>query len=145
MWDEWTARSAVQSDDPEKGAQTFLNMILSFAMIRIIRSFNQSVMYTVFKTGGKQYRAIKGGVEHIELCPFQEGKPLVMNAVTFSSEGISKSKVHLDILEEFKEDKIIIFKKKRRHNYRRTKGHRQRKLKVMVSDIVNGNAGNIAG
>ena len=111
MWDEWTARSAVQSDDPEKGAQTFLNMILSFVMIRIIRSFNQSVMYTVFKTGGKQYRAIKGGVEHIELCPFQEGKPLVMNAVTFSSAGLSKSKVHLDILEEFKEDKIIIFMK----------------------------------
>ena len=81
-------------------------------MIRIIRSFNQSVMYTVFKTGGKQYRAIKGGVEHIELCPFQEGKPLVMNAVTFSSEGISKSKVHLDILEEFKEDKLLSLRRR---------------------------------
>ena len=95
-------------------------------------------MYTVFKTGGKQYRAVKGGVEHIELCAFKSGEPLVLNAVTFSSKGSTKSKVHLDVIEEFKEDKVIIFKKKRRHNYRRTKGHRQRKLKVVVADIVSG-------
>jgi len=93
-------------------------------------------MYTVFKTGGKQYRAIKGGIEHIELCSFKDGEPLVLSAVTFSRKGSEKSKVYLDIIEEFKEDKIIVFKKKRRNNYRRTKGHRQRKLKVMVADIV---------
>jgi large subunit ribosomal protein L21 len=97
-------------------------------------------MYTVFKTGGKQYRAQKGGIEHIELCPFKEGESLVMNAVTFSDKGTTKSKVYLDVIESFKEDKVIIFKKKRRHNYRRTKGHRQQKLKVLVKDIVSENA-----
>jgi large subunit ribosomal protein L27 len=105
-------------------------------MMQIILLFYKSVMYTVFKAGGKQYRATKGGTEHIELCGFKEGEPLVMNAVTFSSEGHSNSKVYLDVIGSFKEDKVIIFKKKRRNNYRRTKGHRQQKLKVMVSDIV---------
>ena len=104
--------------------------------MQIILLFHKCVMYTVFKTGGKQYRALKGCTEHIELCPFTEGEPLVMNAVTFSSKGTTKSKVYLDVIESFKEDKILVFKKKRRHNYRRTKGHRQKKLKVLVKDIV---------
>ena len=105
-------------------------------MIEIISLFNTRVMYTVFKAGGKQYRAIKGEIEHIEICDFEDGKPLILSAVTFSSEGSTKDEVHLDVLEEFKEKKIIIFKKKRRNNYRRTKGHRQRKLKIRVADIV---------
>jgi large subunit ribosomal protein L21 len=96
---------------------------------------NIIVMYTVFKAGGKQYRAVKGQIEHIELCAFESGQPIVLPAMTFSKSGAKKATVHLDVVEQFKEDKVLIFKKKRRHNYRRTKGHRQNKLKVMVADI----------
>lgn len=93
-------------------------------------------MYATFETGGKQYRAVKGKVIHVEKVDYQEGKPLVWDGWTVEEKGVSYATITGDPLHVFKDKKVIIFKKNRRHNYRRKKGHRQQLLAVKITDIT---------
>ena len=93
-------------------------------------------MYAVFQTGGKQYRAVKGATVRVEKMSFQEGQPLTWTGVSFSDQGQMPVVVHGEPVGVFKEKKIIIFKKTRRHTYRRKNGHRQQLLWVKITDIV---------
>lgn len=93
-------------------------------------------MYAVFETGGKQYRAVKGASIRIEKMPFSDGQILQWEGISFLKDGTHPVIVHAEPLGVFKEPKVIIFKKKRRHTYRRKNGHRQSLLLVKITDVI---------
>mgnify|MGYP001009827008 CR=1 FL=1 len=97
-------------------------------------------MFAVIKTGGKQYRVEQGSILEIEKIE-NPGKSLVFKDVLMvdgkiGSPFVSGASVEAEVLHALKkDDKVIIFKKKRRHNYRRKVGHRQLLTVVKVSAI----------
>lgn len=96
-------------------------------------------MYAVFETGGKQYRAVKGKIVRVEKFPYTEGQPIQWKGFAFSegaSGALSTATITAEPVGVFKEPKVIIFKKNRRHNYRRKTGHRQQLLWAKITDVV---------
>ena len=85
-------------------------------------------MFAIFKTGGKQYRAATGDVLKVEKLTGEIGSKILLEEV-LSANGkitdLAKAKIEAEIVEQAKDKKVIVFKKKRRHNYRRKIGHRQ--------------------
>ncbi len=104
-------------------------------------------MFAVIKTGGKQYRVVSGDVIKIEKLDGEAGSSLNFDDVllvgddsniTAGTPIVEGAKVSGEILEQTRADKVIIFKKKRRQNYRRKAGHRQHLTVVRITDIVAG-------
>ncbi len=102
-------------------------------------------MFAVIKTGGKQYKVAKGDVLIIEKLDSAEGEPVIFDQVLMLGDGdnitlgaplVEGAQVRAELLETRKGGKIIVFKKKRRKGYRRTKGHRQFETVVRVSEIL---------
>ena len=102
-------------------------------------------MYAVVKTGGKQYRVAKDDVLKIERLPGDEGDIITLEevlmigngaAVTVGAPLIAGASVAAEIVEQARGPKIVIFKKRRRQNYRRKKGHRQLLTVVKITDIL---------
>ena len=98
-------------------------------------------MYAVIKTGGKQYRVTSGDVLKIEKIAGEEGKEVVFNEVlalgdTIGNPLVNGALVKALVLKQAKDKKIIVFKKKRRQNYRRKNGHRQNITLVKITDVV---------
>ena len=97
-------------------------------------------MYAVIRTGGKQYKVTSGDVLKIEKIAGEEGKEVVYNEVlalgdTVGTPLVSGASVKATVLKQAKDAKVIIFKKKRRHNYRRKNGHRQQITLVKITDV----------
>lgn len=101
-------------------------------------------MYAVIKTGGKQYRVAKDDVIEVELLGAKKGESVTLDQVLLvGTEGNAKigtptvpgATVKATVLDEIKTDKIIVFKKKRRQNYRRKNGHRQNMTVLKITDI----------
>jgi large subunit ribosomal protein L21 len=101
-------------------------------------------MFAVIKTGGKQYKVAEGEkitIEKLEGDPgtkvnFEEVLLVADEKNTNIGDPVVKGvTVQGKILEQFRGEKIIIFKKKRRHNYRRKNGHRQYLTKVEIKEI----------
>jgi large subunit ribosomal protein L21 len=101
-------------------------------------------MFAVIKTGGKQYKVSQNDILEVEKINAKTGELIRFNEVlavedngviTFGKPTVSNAVVTAEVIEEFKDDKVLIFKKKRRHNYRRKKGHRQIVTKVKVTAI----------
>ena len=98
-------------------------------------------MYAVIKTGGKQYKVASGDVVKLEKIAGEEGKEVVFNEV-LALDGIigtplvAGASVKAQVLKQTRDDKIIVFKKKRRQNYRRKNGHRQSFTLVKITDII---------
>jgi large subunit ribosomal protein L21 len=106
-------------------------------------------MYAVVKTGGKQYRVAKDDVLKIERLPGEEGDIITLDEVLMVGEGasvtvgaplVAGAAVAAEIVEQGRGQKIVIFKKRRRQNYRRKKGHRQLLTVVRVTDILTNGA-----
>jgi large subunit ribosomal protein L21 len=105
-------------------------------------------MYAIFKALGKQYRAEKGAT--LQLPYMEEKQPgdaLTFDEVLLTSNGdtikagaptVSGAKVSAEVVGHGKEDKIYVFKFKRRKNYRRKTGHRQKYTEVKITDVVLG-------
>jgi large subunit ribosomal protein L21 len=102
-------------------------------------------MYAVVKTGGKQYRVAKDDVLKIERLPGDEGDVITLEEVLMIGNGaavtvgvplIAGASVAAEIIEQARGPKIVIFKKRRRQNYRRKKGHRQLLTVVKITDIL---------
>lgn len=102
-------------------------------------------MYAVVKTGGKQYRVSENDVIRIERLPGEAGEVVTLGEVLMIGDGgdikvgapfIDGASVAGEIVEQTRGDKIVIFKKRRRQNYRRKKGHRQHLTVVRVTDIL---------
>jgi large subunit ribosomal protein L21 len=106
-------------------------------------------MFAVIKTGGKQYRVATGDVIRIEKLDGEAGSSLNFDDVllvgddsttTTGTPLVKGAKVSGEILEQTRGDKVIIFKKKRRQNYRRKAGHRQNLTVVRITDVGLGGA-----
>ena len=102
-------------------------------------------MYAVVKTGGKQYRVSKDDILKVERLPGDAGDVITLGEVLMVGEGgdvtvgapmVDGASVAAEILEQKRDKKIIVFKKRRRQNYRRTKGHRQHLTVLRVTDIL---------
>ena len=101
---------------------------------RIKRPELVKVMYAVIRTGGKQYKVAANDVITVEKLPGDAGSVVQLDQVlmvgdaakhTVGAPLVSGAVVTATVLEQVKGDKIVVFKKRRRHNYRRKKGHRQ--------------------
>ena len=97
-------------------------------------------MYAVIKTGGKQYKVASGDVLKIEKIAGEAGKEVVFNEVLAIDETVvtplvAGASVKATVLKQARDAKIIVFKKKRRQNYRRKNGHRQSITLVKITEI----------
>ena len=97
-------------------------------------------MYAVIKTGGKQYKVAAGDVVKIEKIAGEEGNEVIFNEVlalddVIGTPLVNGASVKAKVLKQAKDAKVIIFKKKRRQNYRRKNGHRQQITLVKITDI----------
>ena len=100
-------------------------------------------MYAVIKTGGKQYKVAKNEVILVEKLEVEAGQSVSLDVlmigeganVTIGSPLVAGASVSAEVLEQTKGDKVIIFKKHRRHNYRRKRGHRQKLTALRIIDI----------
>src|SRR5690606_437713 len=105
-------------------------------------------MYAIFKALGKQFRAEKGATLQLPyMDEKQPGDALAFDEVLLTSDGdtinagtplVSAAKVTAEVVGHGKEDKIYVFKFKRRKNYRRKTGHRQKFTEVKITDVVLG-------
>jgi large subunit ribosomal protein L21 len=102
-------------------------------------------MYAVIKTGGKQYRVAADDVLDIEKLPGEPGDLIEFGEVLMvGADGdpmigaplVSGASVAAEVVEQGRGEKIIIFKKKRRQNYRRRNGHRQYLTTVRILEIL---------
>jgi len=102
-------------------------------------------MYAVIKTGGKQHRVKAGNVIDVEKCIGEvndkielQSVLLILNeqGISFGPSALSQAKVIAQILQQDRAKKVLVFKKKRRKNYRRTRGHRQSFTRLKILDIV---------
>ena len=88
-------------------------------------------MFAVVRTGGKQYRVAAGDKIVVEKLAGEAGDTITLDDVLIAGEGseLKDTKglpVAAEIVAQAKGEKVIVFKKRRRHNYRRRNGHRQR-------------------
>ncbi len=102
-------------------------------------------MYAIVETGGKQYRVTPGQILQVETVPGEVGSTVDLNAVRLVQKDdnvlvgtplVENASVKAQILRHGRTRSIMIFKKKRRKNYRRTKGHRQPFSQLRITDIV---------
>ena len=97
-------------------------------------------MFAVIKTGGKQYRVSKDDVIAIEKLDGDAGSTIVFDEVLMLGEQVgvprvTNAQVHGEVVRQFRGDKVIIFKKRRRKHYRRRNGHRQHLTLVRITDM----------
>jgi len=102
-------------------------------------------MYAVVKTGGKQYRVSKDDVILVEKLAADKGSAVELDQVLMLDDGkeaqvgtplVDGARVAATVLDQTRGDKVIIFKKKRRKDYKRTKGHRQHLTVLRITDIL---------
>lgn len=100
-------------------------------------------MFAVVRTGGKQYRVEKNARIEVELLEVNEGDNIELEILAISADGaklavgkeISGAKVNAKVLSHIRNEKVVVFKKRRRQNYRRKAGHRQHKTILEITDI----------
>lgn len=100
-------------------------------------------MFAIIESGGKQYKLTQNDVLELEKLPGEEGSTIKLDKVLLISDGegltvgspIKGAFVNAEIISQERGDKVIIFKKKRRQNYRRKNGHRQYLTVVRIKDI----------
>jgi len=104
-------------------------------------------MYAVIRTGGKQYKVAANDVIRVERLDGEAGETVHFAEVLMVGEGeqatvgsplVAGASVAATLVEHVQGDKVLIFKKKRRHNYRRKRGHRQGLSVLKVTEIVTG-------
>ncbi|HIJ39374.1 MAG TPA: 50S ribosomal protein L21 [Rhodospirillaceae bacterium] len=98
-------------------------------------------MFAVIKTGGKQYKVATNDVIRVEKLPGQAGDVITLDQVLLVGDKIGAptvvgASVTATLLEQTRGEKVIIFKKKRRQNYRRKKGHRQELTVLRITGIA---------
>ena len=93
-------------------------------------------MLAVLRTGGKQYAVKSGDVINVEKLEGNEGDKVELSDVLMAGGKLGAgAKVMAEIVKQYRDKKVIIFKKHRRHNYRRKKGHRQYLTQLKITDI----------
>jgi large subunit ribosomal protein L21 len=102
-------------------------------------------MYAVFRTGGKQFRAEPGRRLLIPVLTAEPGDTVTFEDVLVAGDGekvsiglplVSGASVTAEVLRHGRDKKVIIFKRKRRKNYRKKQGHRQGFTEIRVAEVV---------
>ncbi len=100
--------------------------------------------YAIFKAAGQQFRAEKGATVRVPLLDAEPGSKVTFDEVLLSSDGknvsagrptVKGAKVTAEVVRHGKDDKIFIFRFKRRKNYRRKTGHRQDYTELKITDV----------
>ena len=102
-------------------------------------------MFAVVRTGGKQYRVAAGDKIAVEKLAGEAGDTVTLGDVLLAGEGdkiadASKVSVSAEIIAQAKGEKVVVFKKRRRHNYRRKNGHRQQLTLLRILAVGEGKA-----
>ena len=106
-----------------------------------------TTMYAVIRTGGKQYRVAKDDLITVETVAGEPGAEVRLDQVLMIADGtdakvgspvLTGAAVMAEVVEQTRTDKVLVFKKRRRHNYRRKKGHRQHQTVLKITGIVAG-------
>lgn len=102
-------------------------------------------MFAIVETGGKQYRVSSNEKIIVEKVTGEAGSKITLDKVllvkndqgdiTFGQPLVSGAQVEAEILKTFKNDKVLIFKKRRRQNSRRKQGHRQQQTLLKILSI----------
>ena len=102
-------------------------------------------MFAVIKTGGKQYKVAKDDTILVETLAGEPGDMLELkdvlmiggadNAPSVGTPALDKAAVFAEVVEQTRSAKVLVFKKKRRQNYRRRHGHRQNLTVLRIAEI----------
>lgn len=101
-------------------------------------------MFAIIWTGGKQYKVKPADVIKVEKLDVSTDQPVILDQVLLLGDGatthigtpyVEGATVHAEVVDHIKAEKVIIFKKKRRHTYRRKKGHRQLQTILRIVDV----------
>ncbi len=101
-------------------------------------------MFAIIRTGGKQYRVGIGDVIEVEKLAAEAGSAVSFDEVLMVGVDeayqvghplVEQAKVTGEVVEQFRGEKVLIFKHKKRKNYRRTNGHRQDLTRVRITAI----------
>ena len=103
-------------------------------------------MYAIVSTGGKQYKVAEGDVISVEKLEAQPGDKVSLdvlmladgNTVVVEASELEGAQVEAEVLEQYKGEKVLVFKLKKRKRYHRTKGHRQNLTKLKIASVSNG-------
>ena len=102
-------------------------------------------MYALVKTGGKQYRVSKDDTILVERLSAEEGEQIILSDIVMLADGekvtigtprVDGAGVSATVIRQTRGPKIIIFRRKRRKNHRRTQGHRQDLTLLKINDIA---------
>jgi len=102
-------------------------------------------VYAIIQTGGKQYRVSPGDVLRVERLPGERGNEVMLDQVLLVADGdavrvgqplVPDAAVRTQIVRQGKGKKVLVFKKKRRKNYRRKQGHRQLFTALQIDEII---------
>ncbi|MFZ4386895.1 MAG: 50S ribosomal protein L21 [Chthoniobacterales bacterium] len=100
--------------------------------------------YAIIQTGGKQYRVSEGDVLSVEKLDAETGKETTFSNVLLVVNGdkinlgaplVTGASVQAEVVEQYKDEKVIAFKFKRRKGYHRTVGHRRQLTKLKITKI----------
>ncbi len=97
-------------------------------------------MFAVVRTGGKQYRVAAGDKIAVEKLAGEAGETITLGDVLLAGDGgeiadAGKVMVSAEIIAQAKSEKVVVFKKRRRHNYRRKAGHRQQLTLLRIVSV----------
>ncbi|WP_294391938.1 50S ribosomal protein L21 [uncultured Sphingomonas sp.] len=106
-------------------------------------------MFAIVRTGGKQYRVAAGDKIVVEKLDGDAGATVTLGDVLLAGDGANLQSVDgltvsAEIVAQGRGDKVIVFKKRRRHNYRRRNGHRQYHTVLKITAIGDHKAENKA-
>lgn len=103
--------------------------------------------YAIFKAGGQQFRAEQGRTLRIPVMEAELGSKVTFDEVLLTSDGkkvvagqptVKGAKVEAEVVGHGKDEKIYVFRFKRRKNYRRKTGHRQQFTEIKVTGLKGG-------
>ena len=101
-------------------------------------------MYVIIRLGGRQYRAVPGEFIDVERLPNETGAEITINDVLLVADGddlaigqptVEGASVSATVEEQFRGEKLIVFKYRQRTTYRRKKGHRQYHTRLRINGI----------
>ncbi len=98
-------------------------------------------MFAVVRTGGKQYRVAAGDKIAVEKLAGEAGETITLGDVLIAGKDgevldAAKVSVSAEIIAQAKSEKVVVFKKRRRHNYRRKNGHRQQMTLLRIVSVA---------
>jgi large subunit ribosomal protein L21 len=119
-------------------------LTFSLKILKLSFTVKEDIVYAIIQTGGKQYRVGLGDVLRVEKLAGDVGETVTLDNVLLVASGeevqvgqplLAGAQVSGQILRQGKAKKILVFKKKRRKNFRRLRGHRQPYTALQIKDI----------